>query len=393
MTKIFDNFFLCSMFRHFSSPAMYDSKMRFLIPLSLVLVLKLFVAWAVYFVATLDGGHFATFWMKEWGIHPNPDWPLLFHGWDSAWYIRIAETGYSYPAYAFFPAYPYLIRLGSLLTGEYFISSFMISFVLGILAVPMFQMVAEHYMSRNEAIMSALFFGLFPPVFLFTGVAYTESLFAVAVIGTWLLCLKKRHLSATVSAVVATATKVYGFLVSVPLALRLLREGRRKDAALAVLATLITFGGWNAYLFHLTGDLGAYSASQSHWQKGWPFGISSLLRFILEMRSRPSQLAVPDLNTILIIAVLSLIIVLFGGLVFSMLDLDEDFSLYALIQYLFLIAFGTVWSFVRFFPFVLPVWLMARTRSRSIKAGMIVVSPIVSFVMWYQFVVLGVWFG
>lgn len=136
--------------------------MRFLIPCSLVLISKLFVAWTVYFVATMDGRQFATFWMKEWGIQPVPDWPLLFHGWDSAWYIRIAKTGYSYPAYAFFPAYPCLIRLGSLITGEYFIASFTISFVLGILAVPMFQAVAEHYMCGSEAAVSALFFALSP---------------------------------------------------------------------------------------------------------------------------------------------------------------------------------------------------------------------------------------
>jgi len=370
-----------------------EGKRRFLFPCGVVLGLKLLVAWTVYALATCGDRAFATFWMKEWGIQPEPDWPFLFHGWDSAWYIRIAKTGYSYPAYAFFPAYPFLIRVASGVTGEYFISSFIVSFALGILAVPMFQLLAEHYMSKNEAAVATLLFALFPPVFFFTSIAYTESLFTIAILATWILCLKKHYFSATAFAAIATVTKVYGLLVGLPLTVRLFREKKIKDAFLALLVPSITFLGWNVCLFNLTMDWGTYRSSQSHWQQGWPFGINSILRFIVELRLSSSQNARPDLWTMFVVIQWLLILLLFGILVVATTDVDTDFGTYATLLFLFVVTFGTVWSFLRFLPFIVPVWLIAKTKSRLIMMGAILLFPMVSLAIWYQFVVVGVWFG
>lgn len=38
--------------------------------------------------------------------------------WDSGWYIPIAKNGYSFENTAFFPLYPFLIRLISMLGGD-----------------------------------------------------------------------------------------------------------------------------------------------------------------------------------------------------------------------------------------------------------------------------------
>jgi len=364
-----------------------------LVPCSIVLCLKLLVALVVYALATHGGTEFSTFWMTEWGIQPKPDWPFLFHGWDSAWYIRIAKTGYSYPAYAFLPAYPFLIRVAGGLTGEYFISSFVVSFVLGILAVPMFQFLAEHYMSRSEAAVATLLFALFPPVFFFTSVAYSESLFTVAILGTWILCLRKHYLSAIAFAMIATVTKIYGLLICLPLTVHLFREKKMKDAFITLVVPSITFLGWNAYLFNSTGDWAAYRSSQSHWQKGWPFGINSIVRFIVGLWVNPGQNAPPDLGTMFVVIQSLLILFFFGVLVVASADVDRDFGAYAASLFLFVVTFGTVWSFLRFLPFILPVWFIARMRSRLIIAVAILLFPMVSLAIWYQFVVLGVWLG
>ncbi len=381
------------MFQRFPDLNLNEGKRRFLFPCGVVLGMKLLVAWTVYALATHGDTAFATFWMKDWGIQPKPDWPFLFHGWDSAWYVRIAKTGYSYPAYAFFPAYPFLIRVASRLTGEYFTSSFIVSFALGVLAVPMFQLLAEYYMSKNEAAVAALLFAFFPPVFFFTSIAYTESLFTVAILGTWIFCLRKHYFSATAFATIAAVTKVYGFLVGLPLAVRLFREKKMKNAFLALIVPSIAFLGWNVYLFNLTEDWGAYRSSQSHWQKGWPFGINSILRFIVESRLSPTQNAPLDLWTTFVVIQWLLILFLFGVLVVASTDVDKDFGTYATLLFLFIVTFGTVWSFLRFLPFILPVWLIARTRSRLIMMVAILLFSMVSVAIWYQFVVLGVWLG
>jgi len=364
-----------------------------LFPVGLVLGLKLLVAWGVYALATQGNSSFATFWMSEWGIRPNPDWPFLFHGWDSAWYMRIAKTGYSYPAYAFFPAYPLLIRAVSGATGEYLISSFAVSFVLGLIAIPLFQLLAEHYVTREEGVTMTLLFALFPPVFFFTSVAYTESLFTVAILGTWVLCLRKRYLPATVFAAIATLTKVYGLLIALPLATRLFDEKKRSMAFLALFVPSMTFVVWNGYLFSLTGDWTAYWSSQNHWREGWPLGINSIVRFLLELMSKTSGGTPVATQAAYVITTWLLIIVLFGALAVAAIDVDRDFGTYGAVLFLFIVTFGNVWSFSRFLPFILPVWLNARVKSKFIMLIAILVFPIISLVMWHQFVVLGVWFG
>lgn len=393
MTRVSRNVSAQAMLQRLSNLTLNKGKRRFLFPCGIVLGLKLLVAWTVYALATGGDRAFATFWMKEWGIQPEPNWPFLFHGWDSAWYVRIAKAGYSYPAYAFFPAHPFLIRIASALTGEYFISSFIVSFALGVLAVPMFQLLAEHYMSKNEAAIATLLIALFPPVFFFTSIAYTESLFTVAILATWILCLRRRYFSATVFATIATVTKVYGLLIGLPLAIRLFREKRMKDLFLALIVPLIAFLGWNIYLFNLTEDWGAYRSSQSYWQKGWPFGINSILRFIVESRLTSIRNSASDPWTILVVIQWLLILLLLGVLVVASIDVDKDFGTYATLLFLFMVTFGTVWSFLRFLPFILPVWLIGRTRSRLIMIVAILLFPMVSVAIWYQFVVLGVWFG
>lgn len=366
---------------------------RFLLPCVLTLGLKLLIAWIVYALATQGGGAFATFWMREWGVQPRPDWPFLFLGWDSAWYIRIAKIGYSYPAYAFLPAYPFLIRVVSELTGEFFASSFLASFVLGIVAVPMFQLLAEHYMRKDQAVLTTLLFSLCPPVFVFTSVAYTESLFTVAILGAWLLSLRRRWLPSVVFVTIAALTKVYGVLIALPLTIRLLGERKVWASVAALFAPVVALVGWNAYLYSLTGDWMACWSSQSRWQTGWPFGISGVLRFFVELNSGISHSGPVELQAVLVVVQWLLAIVLFGVLVVASIDVDRDFGGYAALLFLFVFSFGNVWSFLRFLPFILPVWLTVKVGSRFVAIVAILIFLMISLIMWYQFVVLGVWFG
>jgi len=368
-------------------------KSRFLLPLTLVIGLKLLVASAVYTLATQGGATFSTFWVHEWGIQYRPNWPLLFHGWDSAWYMRVAREGYSYPAYAFLPAYPFLIRIVNLLTGEWIASSFVVSFFLGLDAVPMFQLLMEDYMSKSRAMIATLLFAMFPPVFFFTSIAYTESLFAVAILGTWLFCLRKRWLLSAAFAVIATLTKVYGLMVSLPLAMHLLKEKRRKEAFLALLIPAVAFLGWNYYMFTLSGDLMAFWSSQNHWQGGWPFGITSIVRSAVVSVVSASHGSSLIQERLLVITLWIVVVSLIGIPVVASVDVDREFGVYGVLLFLFLASFGNVWSFGRFLPFILPAWLTVRTDRRLATVLSILAFPVVSLVIWYQFVILGSWIG
>ena len=393
MTEVAHGSSMKEAIQRFSDHISTEDTRRFLLLIFVVFGLKVLVAWAVYGLATQGGKVFATFWMKEWGIQHNGGWPLLFHGWDSAWYIRIAKTGYSYPAYAFLPAYPFMIQIANLLIGEWLLSSFIVSFALGILAVPMFQLLAENYMNRDQAAVMTLLFSLFPPVFLFTSIAYTESLFTVAVLGAWLFCLRKRWLISTAFAVIASLTKLYGLLIALPLAMRLLRERRRKLAFLTLFIPSIIFTGWNYYLFELSGDWVAYWSSQNHWREGWPFGITSILRSVIELGWSMSESSFISLMGAVIIILWLIMIALIAIPIVGSIGTDRDFGLYGMLLFLFIVSFGSVWSFARFLPFILPAWLTVRTRNRFVITAVIVSFPVISLVLWYQFVVLGAWVG
>jgi hypothetical protein len=60
---------------------------------------------------------------------------------------------------------------------------------------------------------------------------------------------------------------------------------------------------------------------------------------------------------------------------------------------IFLAAFGNVWSFGRFLPFLLPAWLTLRTIGKATLTAAIATFPIISLVIWYLFVIPGAWIG
>lgn len=303
--------------------------------------------------------------------------------------MRIAQMGYSYPAYAFMPAYPFMIRIANLLTGEWLVSSFIVSFLLGIAAVPMFQLLAEEYMNKSQALTATLLFFFFPSVFFTTSIAYSESLFAVAIIGSWLFCLRKNWVLSTAFAVMATLSRVYGLLIALPLVLRLLRGERRKAAFLVMFISLVTFLGWNYYLFNLTGDWMALWSSQNHWREGWLFGINSIVRSAMELVVSGGKLS-PIAPLRIPVVLLWLVMIAFVGIpVVASIDIDRDFGLYGTLLFLFIISFGNVWSFGRFVSFIVPAWLTVRANGRFAATVVVFAFLVSSVAVWYQFVILG----
>ena len=197
----------------------------------------------------------------------------------------------------------------------------------------------------------------------------------------------------SIFSVIATLTKVYGFIVCLPLAIRLLDEKRRKEAFLTVLIPSAAFLGWNYYLFTLSGDLMVFWSSQRNWQEGWPFGINSLVRSAVISVVNASHGSALIQERLLVIAVWIVVVSLVGIPVVASVYVDREFGLYGVLLFLFFASFGSVWSFGRFLPFVLPAWLTVRTSRRFAMVLPILMFAVVSGVVWYQFVILGSWMG
>jgi Gpi18-like mannosyltransferase len=168
-------------------------------------------------------------------------WLYLFVAWDSNGYINLAHF-YTFDPLVqgtLFPGYPILIKLLAGVIGNYWIAAIVLSIIFGFALLPVFQAIAECYMTKGEALGGTLIMGSFPYVFVYTTVAYSESLFLLSVLATWYLYLKDKLYLASLSAILATFTKTYGILIVLPLLLDLLVHRRWKKIPLALVPVLL----------------------------------------------------------------------------------------------------------------------------------------------------------
>ena len=136
-------------------------------------------------------------------------------GWDTISYLKIAILGYANDAtIAFMPLYPILIRLfASPLSGNYLLGALVISTVCAVVTVILMYELVRKYYPDEIAWRTVLFFMVFP-TFFFLLAGYTESLFLLFVLATWLLAWKRHWLWAGIFAGLATLTRLQGVILS-----------------------------------------------------------------------------------------------------------------------------------------------------------------------------------
>jgi len=160
--------------------------------------------------------------------------------WDSEYYLAIATTGYDDPdistieyegetiskSYAFFPAYPYamkVLRAPLTLFGLSPIAASTLAGVLVSLLGTLGAMIALYDITRDElgedgGIRTAFMMLIFPASFFFATV-YTEGLFVGLAFGSLALMRRKYLIPAAILAMFATWTRAVGGVLIVPLAI------------------------------------------------------------------------------------------------------------------------------------------------------------------------------
>jgi hypothetical protein len=149
--------------------------------------------------------------------------------WDSNWYLRIAESGYSWPSStpAFFPGYPLLVAgLGRVLGDRFLLAGLLVSLAACAAAfVLLYRLVAERVGAR-DASRSVLYLALFPTSF-FLGAVYGESLFLLLAVATFVLAERGRLGWAAVVSGLALLTRAQGIALLPALAVFAWRSDRR----------------------------------------------------------------------------------------------------------------------------------------------------------------------
>ena len=150
--------------------------------------------------------------------------------WDSDWFLRIAEEGYSWPSStpAFFPLYPFLVaRLGFVLLGHFVLAGVVLSLAAGSAAfVLLYRLTAAKLGSRGGAGARCCSSPL-APTSLFFGAVYSESLFLLLAVATFLAAEKGSFWKAGALAGLALLTRSAGVALLPALVVLRLAGARR----------------------------------------------------------------------------------------------------------------------------------------------------------------------
>jgi Mannosyltransferase (PIG-V) len=190
--------------------------------------------------------------------------------WDSVWFLRIAEHGYASASHtdaAFYPLYPLTVSgLGRVLFGHYVLAGLLISLAASLGAFVLLHRLAEERLGADGARRAVLYLAVFP-MSLFLIAVYSESLFLLLALSTFVLAERGRWLPAWTTAALALVTRIAGVALLPALVLLAWRSPNRRRALGGIAVPAVLFSGYPVYLAARTGDGWAFLRSQGHWAR------------------------------------------------------------------------------------------------------------------------------
>jgi Dolichyl-phosphate-mannose-protein mannosyltransferase len=179
------------------------------------------------------------------GFKPSDMLAPFFH-WDFDYYVSIARYGYVAvaadvhpPSYrvAFFPLYPFLVRIA----GGSDWSMLIISNLSLLAAMALLYVIATRYIGADRAAL-ALWVLALGPAAMFFSYPYTESLFLLLCVGAFALTESGAWLLAGLVGLAAATTRVPGVLVAAAFGAEFVLGNRRWTIVLAGLLTVVGLG-------------------------------------------------------------------------------------------------------------------------------------------------------
>lgn len=216
----------------------------------------------------------------------------LSMGWDAQWYWLVAEQGYpaqiptdeagmvQQNAWAFMPVYPYLVKVVSVLFGGYYPpAAVLVSLVAGYLSCLALHRLLRRHLDVNATLVAVAMFAAGPLSVMFQ-VGYAEALFLL-----WLFlalaAVQRRawgwlYLLVPLMGYTRPGVLAFALLLALYGIRRFLRRNveplPRRDVVHIVVVGLIAAGvgfSWPVITGLVTGDPGAYLATEMSWRRGW----------------------------------------------------------------------------------------------------------------------------
>jgi hypothetical protein len=223
--------------------------------------------------------------------------------WDGQWYLKIATEGYRADdgSAAFFPLYPWSVKVFGWLAGERYIwAGTLLSALFFLAALVLLHRLVRFDFHPKDAHRTIFYVAAFPMAFFFWAV-YSESLFLFLAVATLLAARSQRWWWAATAVSFAIWTRTTGLLLLLPLAWEMWRAFRpprpttpdamppRRPSPLILTSfalpalSLLGLIGWSAAAFGT--PLGALSAQEA-WNRqfSWPWQtIAGAFRAVTQM--------------------------------------------------------------------------------------------------------------
>jgi len=199
--------------------------------------------------------------------------PHLLMVWDAAWYVRIAEAGYHGGVvhgghdFAFFPAWPLLIKLGSLGVFPLSLTGAVLANVCFVAAAVLIWRVLADRLGEAVATAALLLLAFAPSAYVFS-LPYSEPLFLLAA-GSYFFARPESRWRLPAAAL-AMVTRIAGIgLVASALVRAATSQGRgRLDALGAAAAGCLAFAIWWSFIALLTGQFTGFLLGSPTWAGG-----------------------------------------------------------------------------------------------------------------------------
>ena len=276
-----------------------------------------------------------------------------FTNWDGGHYVGIAQYGYTEKSqYAFFPLYPLLIKVVNKIVQNYTLSAVLISLVATFFAVNAFYSLVSIDFGKKLAASSLWRLLTFPASF-YLMTAYSEGLFLLLVISTFLFLRKGNLFLATILAAAASATRLVGLALVLALLVEVWSRGGFNRKNWYVFFSFSGFAIYSLFLFNKIGDPFYYITAEKSW-------LRSLAIPGIGFWETIKSIATPGFVEKNITATLDLLFAVFGvGMVLrSFRFLRPSYSIYALASILVPLFTSSLSSIPRFLLPIFPIFIL-----------------------------------
>jgi Gpi18-like mannosyltransferase len=297
----------------------------------------------------------------------------IWKSWDSTHYLDIAQYGYSSTLknernlqIVFFPLYPYLVRVFSLVFRNYLFSALAVSNLAyaGIIFY-LYRLTTLDY-DHEQAVRAVIYISVFPTAYILHA-PYTESLFLMLTIMSFYYARTGNWAVSGIAGMLASATRITGILLLPVLVIEYLSHNdykiRRTGRDILWLGVICLGLVFYLYInYDVFGNPFKFLEYQKgHWSKELAFPVKGLLEAWGGIFWRKPADALLGGWAEIIFVVIGLILV-----VYSFFKLRLSYSLYALLTWLIIISTSFWLSIPRYtlsiFPFFIALSILGKRK-------------------------------